>query len=75
LQRIREIRLFERKFYQKVTDIYAAAIDYDAAAQATSRFFAPVQNKLHRAIHGQTAAEVVCHRAAAGKANSQTDRW
>ena len=74
LQRIRENRLSERKFYQKITDIYATAIDYDVTAQATKRFFAPVLNKLHWAIHGQTAAEVVCHRAAGDKANSQTDR-
>ena len=59
LQRIREIRLSERKFYQKITDIYATAIDYDVTAQATKRFFAAVQNKLHWAIHGQTAAEVI----------------
>jgi hypothetical protein len=63
LQRIREIRLSERKFYQKVTDIYATAIDYDVTAQATKRFFATVQNKLHWAIHGQTAAEVIVDRA------------
>lgn len=56
LQRIREIRLSERKFYQKITDIYATAMDYDVTAQATKRFFATVQNKLHWAIHGQTAA-------------------
>ena len=55
LQRIREIRLSERKFYQKITDIYATAIDYDVNASATKRFFATVQNKLHWAIHGQTA--------------------
>lgn len=59
LERIREIRLSERKFYQKITDIYATAIDYDVTATATKRFFATVQNKLHWAIHGQTAAEVV----------------
>lgn len=51
LQRIREIRLSERKFYQKITDIYATSIDYDLTAQATKRFFATVQNKLHWAIH------------------------
>lgn len=56
LQRIREIRLSERKFYQKITDIYATSIDYDITAAATKRFFATVQNKLHWAIHGQTAA-------------------
>jgi hypothetical protein len=59
LQRIREIRLSERKFYQKITDIYATAVDYDVTAEATKRFFATVQNKLHWAIHGQTAAEVI----------------
>ncbi len=59
LQRIREIRLSERKFYQKITDIYATSIDYDVTAQATKRFFAAVQNKLHWAIHSQTAAEVI----------------
>ena len=55
LQRVREIRLSERRFYQKITDIYATAVDYDVTAQATKRFFATVQNKLHWAIHGQTA--------------------
>jgi len=69
LQRIREIRISERKFYQKITDIYATAIDYDVTAQATKRFFATVQNKLHWAIHGQTAAEVVYHRADADQPN------
>ena len=63
LQRIREIRLSERKFYQKITDIYSTAIDYDVTANATQRFFATVQNKLHWAIHGQTAAEVIVARA------------
>jgi hypothetical protein len=58
LQRIREIRLSERKFYQKITDIYATAIDDDVTVQGTKRFFATVQNKLHWATHGQTAAEV-----------------
>lgn len=53
------IRLSERKFYQKITDIYATSIDYDVTAQATKRFFAAVQNKLHWAIHGQTAADVI----------------
>lgn len=67
LQRIREIRLSDRKFYQKVTDIYATAIDYDVTAQATKRFFATVQNKLHWALHGQTAAEVIVDRADASK--------
>jgi hypothetical protein len=59
LERIREIRLSERKFYQKITDIYATSIDYDSTAKETKRFFAAVQNKLHYAVHGQTAAEVI----------------
>ena len=63
LQRIREIRLSERKFYQKITDIYATALDYDLSAESTKRFFATVQNKLHWAIHGQTVAEVIHNRA------------
>jgi len=75
LQRIREIRLSERKFYQKITDIYATAIDYDVTAQATKRFFATVQNKLHWAIHGQTAAEVVYHRADADQPNMGLSTW
>jgi len=75
LQRIREIRLSERKFYQKITDIYATAIDYDVTAQATKRFFASVQNKLHWAIHGQTAAEVILHRADARKENMGLTGW
>jgi hypothetical protein len=75
LQRIREIRLSERKFYQKITDIYATSIDYDVTAQATQRFFAFVQNKLHWAIHGQTAAEVIYHRADAGKDNMGLTTW
>ena len=75
LQRIREIRLSERKFYQKITDIYATAIDYDITAQATKRFFATVQNKLHWAIHGQTAAEVVYHRADAEQPNMGLTTW
>ena len=73
LQRIREIRLSERKFHQKITDIYVTAIDYDVTAQATKRFFATVQNKLHWAIHGQTAAEVIYQRADAGKDNMGVD--
>jgi len=75
LQRIREIRLSERKFYQKITDIYATAIDYDVTAQATQRFFATVQNKLHWAIHGQTAAEVVYIRVDAEQPNMGLKSW
>lgn len=75
LQRVREIRLSERKFYQKITDIYATSIDYDVTAQATKRFFATVQNKLHWAIHGQTAAEVVHTRADANKQHMGLTTW
>lgn len=75
LQRIREIRLSERKFYQKITDIFATALDYDVTAQATKRFFATVQNKLHWAIHGQTAAEVIYHRADAEKVHMGLTSW
>jgi hypothetical protein len=75
LQRIREIRLSERKFYQKITDIYSTAIDYDVTAAATKRFFATVQNKLHWAIHGQTAAEVILSRADAAKDRMGLTTW
>jgi hypothetical protein len=75
LQRIREIRLSERKFYQKITDIYSTAIDYEVTAQATQRFFATVQNKLHWAIHGQTAAEVIVDRANHTKENMGLTTW
>ncbi len=75
LQRIREIRLSERKFYQKITDIYATAVDYDVTARATQRFFATVQNKLHWAIHGHTAAEVIYHRADADKEHMGLTSW
>jgi hypothetical protein len=75
LQRIREIRLSERKFYQKITDIYATSIDYDVSANATKRFFATVQNKLHWAIHGHTAAEVIYDRADAEKEKMGLTTW
>ena len=75
LEKIREIRLSERKFYQKITDIYATSLDYDPAAQSTKRFFAAVQNKLHYSVHGQTAAEVVYHRADAAKENMGLTSW
>lgn len=75
LERIREIRLSERKFYQKITDIYATAIDYDVTAAVTKRFFATVQNKLHWAIHGQTAVEVVYTRADAEQAHMGLTSW
>jgi len=75
LQRIREIRLSERKFYQKITDIYATAIDYDVTATATERFFATVQNKLHWAIHRHTAAELILDRADAQKQHMGLTTW
>ena len=75
LQRIREIRLSERKFYQKITDIYSTSLDYDVTAQSTKRFFATVQNKLHWAIHGQTAAEVIYHRADAEMESMGLTTW
>ncbi len=75
LEKIREIRLSERKFYQKITDIYATALDYDPTATATKRFFAAVQNKLHYAIHGQTAAEVIVNRADHKKEHMGLTSW
>ena len=75
LTRIREIRISERKFYQKITDIYATAIDYDNTAKTTKNFFATVQNKLHWAIHGQTAAEVIVDRADADTQHMGLTTW
>ena len=75
LQRIRDIRLSERKFYQKITDIYATSIDYDPKSSATQRFFATVQNKLHWAIHGHTAAEIIYERANAEKPHMGLTSW
>jgi hypothetical protein len=75
LEKVREIRLSERKFYQKITDIYATALDYDPTATATQRFFAAVQNKLHYAIHGQTAAEVIVDRADHRKEHMGLTTW
>ncbi|MFA6047242.1 MAG: virulence RhuM family protein [Parcubacteria group bacterium] len=63
LQRVRDIRSSERRFYQKVTDIYATSIDYKIDAELTQKFFATVQNKMHYAVHGHTAAEIVARRA------------
>lgn len=63
LERIREIRSSERMFYQKITDLYATAIDYDKNAATTKRFYATVQNKMHFAVHGHTAAELIVERA------------
>ena len=67
LEEIREIRLSERRFYQKITDIYATAMDYDRNAETTRLFFAKVQNKLHYAVHRHTAAELIYERADSGK--------
>ena len=75
LERIREIRLSERKFYQKITDIYATALDYDPSAAATKRFFAAVKNKLHYCVHSQTAAEVIYNRANAEKEHMGLTTW
>ena len=69
LLRIRDIRASERRFYQKITDIYATSIDYDGSADVTQEFYATVQNKLHWATHGKTAAEVIKARADASKKN------
>ncbi len=75
LEKIREIRLSERKFYQKITDIYSTSLDYDQSATATKRFFAAVQNKMHYSIHGQTAAEVIVNRADHRKENMGLTSW
>ena len=75
LEEIREIRLSERKFYQKITDIYATSIDYNKDAPTTSAFFATVQNKLHFAIHGHTAAELIVERADSDKDHMGLTSW
>ena len=75
LAKIREIRLSERMFYQKITDIYSTSIDYDATALGTKRFFATVQNKLHWAIHGHTAAELIKERADHRKKHMGLTAW
>ena len=75
LERIREIRASERKFYQKVTDLYATAIDYDRTAAATKRFYATVQNKMHFAVHGHTAAELIVERADHRKEHMGLTTW
>lgn len=75
LERIRDIRSSERLFYQKITDIYATSIDYDPNADLTKEFFATVQNKLHWAIHGHTAAELVYERADASKPHMGLTTW
>lgn len=75
LVKIREIRLSERRFYQKITDIYATSLDYDPSAKATKRFFSAIQNKLHYAIHGKTAAELILDRANHKTKNMGLTTW
>lgn len=75
LVKIREIRLSERRFYQKITDIYTTSLDYDPSATATKRFFAAVQNKLHYAIHGKTVAELIMNRANHKSKNMGLTTW
>lgn len=75
LEEICEIRLSERRFYQKITDIYATAMDYDRNAETTRLFFAKVQNKLHYAVHRHTAAELIYERAASGKDHMGLTTW
>ena len=75
LEDIREIRLSERKFYQKITDIYATSFDYDSQSPETLKFFKTVQNKLHYAIHGHTAAEVIVERADVDKKHMGLTSW
>ena len=75
LERIREIRASERKFYQKITDLYATAIDYDENSAMTRRFYATVQNKMHYAVHGHTAAELIVERADHTKEHMGLTTW
>ena len=75
LQYIREIRLSERKFYQKITDIYATAFDYDKNSKTTRTFYKMVQNKMHWAVHRRTAAELIVERADANKENMGLTTW
>lgn len=75
LEEIREIRLSERRFYQKITDIYATSVDYNRDAPTTKAFFAKVQNKLHFSIHGHTAAELIMRRADSAKPNMGLTTW
>lgn len=75
LEEIREIRASERRFYQKITDIYALSIDYDKDAPETRTFFAAVQNKIHWAVSGQTAAEIIYHTADAEKPHMGLTTW
>jgi hypothetical protein len=74
-RRLQDIRTSERRFYQKITDIYATSVDYDASAELTQAFFATVQNKVHFAIHGHTAAELVMLRADSAKPHMGMSNW
>lgn len=75
LERIRDIRASEKRFYKAITDIYATSVDYDPKAEITQNFFATIQNKLHFAIHGQTAAELIVDRANSEKENMGLTTW
>ncbi len=75
IARIRDIRVSERRFYQKITDIYATSVDYDSKSEVTQEFYKTVQNKMHWAIHGKTAAEVIADRADAKKENMGLTTW
>ena len=75
VEEIREIRLSERRFYQKITDLYATALDYDKTALTTRKFFASVQNQMHLAIHGHTAAQILYTRADASKDHMGLTTW
>jgi len=75
LERIRDIRSSEKRFYKKITDIYQLSIDYEPASEITQEFFATVQNKLHYAIHGHTAAELIAERAKSDKSNMGLTSW
>jgi hypothetical protein len=74
-RRLQDIRTSERRFYQKITDIYATSVDYDAAHPLTQQFFATVQNKVHYAIHGQTAAELIAARADSSQPHMGLTNW
>ena len=69
------LHISERRFYQKITDIYATALDYDRTAKTTKQFFAKVQNKMHYAVHGHTAAELIYERADADKPHMGLTTW
>lgn len=74
-RRLQDIRTSERRFYQKITDIYATSVDYDKSAELTQAFFATVQNKVHYAVHGQTAAELIVARADSSQPNMGLSTW